>query len=619
MENLWRIATGQDPNRQDYEGIEFWSNPERSGWLTKQGDYIKTWRRRWFVLKRGKLLWFKDQSSALTRGSIPRGVISVGDCLTVKGAEDVVNKPFAFEISSGNITMFFIADNEKEKEEWINSIGRSIVQHSRSVTDSEVLDYDQRRTKAYLLLEMGITELIFIPTPTVGHLVPFLEFARRLIDQDERIRVTVILMKLQGQSHLDSYVKSIGSSQPFVRFIDVPELVDKPSFGSFQSVEAFVYDFIDRNIPLVRDIVMGILSSPGVSVKGIVADFFCLPMIDVTKDATLPFYVFLTTNSGFLAMMQYLADRHSKDTSVFLRDSGEMLSIPGFVNPVPANVLPSALFIEDGYDAYVKLAILFSKAKGILVNSSFDLEPTSVNHFLNEQDYPSVYAVGPIFNPKAQPHPDQDMARRDELMKWLDGQPEGSVVFLCFGSMGRLRGDQVKEIAGGLELCQCRFLWSLRTEEVENEDPLPEGFLDRVRGRGVICGWSPQVELLAHKAVGSFVSHCGWNSIVESLWFGVPTVTWPMYAEQQLNAFMMVKELKLAVEMKLDYRVLVDELVSANEIERAIRCVMMNKDDNLVRKRVIDVSQMVRKATLNGGSSYTATAKFIQDVAGIKP
>ena len=151
MENLWRIATGQDPNRQDYEGIEFWSNPERSGWLTKQGDYIKTWRRRWFVLKRGKLLWFKDQSSALTRGSIPRGVISVGDCLTVKGAEDVVNKPFAFEISSGNITMFFIADNEKEKEEWINSIGRSIVQHSRSVTDSEVLDYDQRRWLLFFL------------------------------------------------------------------------------------------------------------------------------------------------------------------------------------------------------------------------------------------------------------------------------------------------------------------------------------------------------------------------------------------------------------------------------------------------------------------------------------
>ncbi|CAH8353233.1 unnamed protein product [Eruca vesicaria subsp. sativa] len=87
---------------------------------------------------------------------------------------------------------------------------------------------------------MENTELIFIPTPTVGHLVSFLEFATRLIDQDDRIRVTIILMKLQGQSHLDTYVNSIASSQPFVRFIDVPELVEKPALGSTQSVEAFV-------------------------------------------------------------------------------------------------------------------------------------------------------------------------------------------------------------------------------------------------------------------------------------------------------------------------------------------------------------------------------------------
>ncbi|XP_010521938.1 PREDICTED: pleckstrin homology domain-containing protein 1 [Tarenaya hassleriana] len=145
MENLWRIATGQDPNREDYEGVEFWSEPERSGWLTKQGEYISTWRRRWFVLKRGKLLWFKDPAAAGDRGSTPRGVISVGDCLTVKGADDAVNKPFAFELSTGRYTMYFLADNEKAKEEWINSIGRSIVQHSRSVTDSEVLDYDHSR------------------------------------------------------------------------------------------------------------------------------------------------------------------------------------------------------------------------------------------------------------------------------------------------------------------------------------------------------------------------------------------------------------------------------------------------------------------------------------------
>lgn len=144
MESLWRAATWQDPDPEHYKGIEFWSNPERSGWLTKQGEIIKTWRRRWFVLKQGKLFWFKD-SGNITRGTIPRGVISVGTCLTVKGAEDIINKPFAFELSTNDSTMYFIADTEKEKEDWINSIGRSIVQHSRSVTDSEVVDYDSRR------------------------------------------------------------------------------------------------------------------------------------------------------------------------------------------------------------------------------------------------------------------------------------------------------------------------------------------------------------------------------------------------------------------------------------------------------------------------------------------
>ncbi|KAI5408735.1 variant 2, Pleckstrin y domain-containing protein 1, partial [Lathyrus oleraceus] len=137
MENLWRAATGQEPNPEDYAGIEFWSNPERSGWLTKQGDYIKTWRRRWFVLKQGKLFWFKDQSSAATHSSVPRGVISVSTCLTVKGAEDVLHKASAFELSTPQSTMFFIADNDKDKEDWINSIGRAIVLGSRSHAASE--------------------------------------------------------------------------------------------------------------------------------------------------------------------------------------------------------------------------------------------------------------------------------------------------------------------------------------------------------------------------------------------------------------------------------------------------------------------------------------------------
>ncbi|KAK8946308.1 hypothetical protein KSP40_PGU004766 [Platanthera guangdongensis] len=144
MASFWRAVLGSSTEPDvSADGVEFWSDPERGGWLTKQGEYIKTWRKRWFVLKQGKLFWFKD--SCITRTSVPRGIIPVSSCLTVKGADDVLNRQFAFELSTPRDTMYFIADSEKEKEEWINSIGRSIVQHSRSITDREIVDYDSAR------------------------------------------------------------------------------------------------------------------------------------------------------------------------------------------------------------------------------------------------------------------------------------------------------------------------------------------------------------------------------------------------------------------------------------------------------------------------------------------
>jgi hypothetical protein len=119
--------------------VEFWREPERVGWLMKQGEHIKTWRRRWFVLKQGKIFWFKEEN--VTSLSQPRGVIEVKGCLSVKGAEDALNKAFAFEVSTSSDTMYFVADSDKEKEDWINAIGRAIVRHSASLCDEEVHSY----------------------------------------------------------------------------------------------------------------------------------------------------------------------------------------------------------------------------------------------------------------------------------------------------------------------------------------------------------------------------------------------------------------------------------------------------------------------------------------------
>ncbi|THG08741.1 hypothetical protein TEA_027102 [Camellia sinensis var. sinensis] len=136
----------------------------------------------------------------------------------------------------------------------------------------------------------------------------------------------------------------------------------------------------------------------------------------------------------------------------------------------------------------------------------------------------------------------------------------------------------------------------------------------------MVYGWAPQTTVLGHAAVGGFVLHCGWNSILESLWVGVPIVTWLMYAEQQMNAFEMVVDLDLAVELRLDYRNELGgsgnrvELLAAEEIERAVRCVM--DGENLVRKKVREMREKSREAIVEGGSSFGSLKRLVDDMLG---
>ncbi|KAJ0027907.1 hypothetical protein Pint_36708 [Pistacia integerrima] len=182
--------------------------------------------------------------------------------------------------------------------------------------------------------------------------------------------------------------------------------------------------------------------------------------------------------------------------------------------------------------------------------------------------------------------------------------------------MGSFDEEQVKEIACALEQSGYRFLWSLRQPQPKGQFVAPKGFLDRTVGVGKVIGWAPQVSILAHKAIGGFVSHCGWNSTLESIWFEVPMATWPMYAEQQFNAFEMVIELGLAVEIKMDYRKEFpgenQMIVKSREIEKGIKKLM--EDENEIRKRVKEISVKSRKTIMEGGSSFTSLGCFIDDV-----
>ncbi|KAJ7967492.1 Glycosyltransferase [Quillaja saponaria] len=138
-------------------------------------------------------------------------------------------------------------------------------------------------------------------------------------------------------------------------------------------------------------------------------------------------------------------------------------------------------------------------------------------------------------------------------LKWLDSKKPGLIVYVCFGTLTNLSNSQLMEIALGLEASGQQFTWVVRkskNKEEEKEEFLPEEFEKRMECRGLITrGWAPQLLILDHEAVGGFVTHCGWNSTIESVVAGVSMVTWPVSSEQFYNEKLLTDVLKIGVSV----------------------------------------------------------------------
>ncbi|KAJ0499451.1 putative flavonol 3-O-glucosyltransferase [Helianthus annuus] len=478
-----------------------------------------------------------------------------------------------------------------------------------------------------------VAKLIFIPSPGVGHIMSTVEIAKLLVNRDQRLAITVLVIKprsLDSGMAITSYIESLAkSNMDHISFIQLPQDETLLTHDPKDHMSTFS-EFIPSHCKYVRNVVADMISQAGSGqIVGFVIDMFCTCMVDVANEFNVPTYMFFTSSAAFLGFefyIQKLCDDLNEDV-IELSNADAEISIPSFDKPVPTKVFWSRVKTREGLDFVLGAVRKFREVKAIIVNTFLELETHAIKSLSADVSIPPVYPVGPMLNLEGSFGSSVGKSFDNNVIRWLDSQPPSSVVFLCFGSMGSFSEVQVKEIARALEQSGHRFVWSLRrppsdqTSRIPSdyEDPslvLPEGFLERTCGIGKVIGWAPQTAVLGHDAVGGFVSHCGWNSLLESLWFGVPLATWPMYAEQHMNAFEMVVELGLAVEIKLDYMKNVSNpradtiIVTAKEIERGIRRVM---EDNEVKTKVKAMSLKSRSVVAEGGSSYASVGSLIQD------
>ncbi|XP_049379605.1 beta-D-glucosyl crocetin beta-1,6-glucosyltransferase-like [Solanum stenotomum] len=209
--------------------------------------------------------------------------------------------------------------------------------------------------------------------------------------------------------------------------------------------------------------------------------------------------------------------------------------------------------------------------------------------------------------------PVQDLITNDaddkELMDWLGTKDENSTVFVSFGSEYFLSKEDMEEVALGLELSNVNFIWVARFpkgEEQNLEDALPKGFLERIGERGrVLDKFAPQLKILNHLSTGGFISHCGWNSVMESIHFGVPIIAMPIHFDQPMNARLIV-ELGVAVEIVRDD----DGKIHRGEIVETLKNVIIEKTGENLRAKMRDISKNLN--CIRGEEMDVAAQELIQ-------
>ncbi|KAF5801304.1 putative hydroquinone glucosyltransferase [Helianthus annuus] len=445
--------------------------------------------------------------------------------------------------------------------------------------------------------------IAIVPSPGMGHLIPLVEFAKRL-KNNHNISSTFIIpnegpLTKSQQAFLDSLPNGLNHViLPPVSFDDLPNDI---------RMETRISLMVTRSLDSLREAVKSLVVET--NMVALFVDLFGTDAFDVAIEFGVSPYVFFPSTAMALSLFLYLP-KLDQMVSCEYRDLPEPVQIPGCI-PVRGEDLldPVQERKNDAYKWVLHNAKRYRMAEGIAVNSFKELEGGALKALLEDQPgKPRVYPVGPLV--QAGSSSDVDGSG---CLRWLDGQPCGSVLYISFGSGGTLSSNQLNELALGLELSEQRFIWVVRSPNDKpnatyfnshgHEDPLgflPKGFLERTKGIGfVVPSWAPQAQILSHSSTGGFLTHCGWNSILETVVHGVPVIAWPLYAEQRMNAVSLTEGIKVALRPKVDE----NGIVSRVEIARVVKGLIEGEEGKPIRSRIRELKDAASNVLSKDGCS----------------
>ncbi|PKI71673.1 hypothetical protein CRG98_007996 [Punica granatum] len=281
--------------------------------------------------------------------------------------------------------------------------------------------------------------------------------------------------------------------------------------------------------------------------------------------------------------------------------------------------LPSFVLPTNPFGSFTKLfSELFQhleKFKWVLGNSFYELEKGMIDSL---SELCPIRPVGPLV-PLVLLGQEQDQdagvemwKSEDSCIEWLDQQAPRSVIYVSFGSIVVLPAKQMESVATALKNAKRPFLWVVKPPakpSPDNAGELPVGFTNEIKDQGQVVTWCPQIRVLAHPAIACFVTHCGWNSMLETICSGIPLIAYPQWTDQPTNAKLITDVFKVGVRLKKDE----SGTVTSAEIEKCIEEVMVGPLAEELRKNAEELKCAAREAASPGGSSDKAIQQFVDE------
>ncbi|XVF51780.1 hypothetical protein PTKIN_Ptkin04bG0212100 [Pterospermum kingtungense] len=447
--------------------------------------------------------------------------------------------------------------------------------------------------------------VLVIPFPAQGHVSSLMKLSLQIAAHG--VKVTFVSSESTHEKIMASIpAKQDDKEESLISVASVPDGLELENEESKRRVKT------DQLKQLIEKINQQYGTKSEQIIRCVIADIFAGWALEAAKNMGIEGVAVHTAGPAGLALSlrvpQLIEDGTLGDDGTLLK--GESISLSNEIpawrkSDIPWNgtdlIRGRAIF---KYFCNITQIVKFTNL--ILSNSFEELAPSALKLI------PNILPIGPLlasnhFDGFAGSFWPEDLT----CLSWLNKQTAGSVIYVAFGSIAILSPQQLDELALGLELCGHPFLWVVRSNLIRGSSTkFPEGFEKRVADHGKIVEWAPQEKVLAHPSVACFLSHCGWNSTMESLSMGVPFLCWPYFADQFQNRNYICDVWNIGLQLIGDE----NGIITRHEISAKIKTLTSSDG---IKANALHLKEVARKSIDKAGSSFNNFSSFIERIKAV--